>query len=316
MTRPMRAISIAAIALVASAILVGVFVSASPWTALPWLVGALLVGAAAALGALLWRALDRSRAADERARETERLTSTLLASISHDLRTPLASLIGAATALQALGDRLTPEKRASLAETIVAEARRLNRYIESLLDMKRLEHGAVRPAIGCADLRDVVLAARSRIDALPQRRVSQSIAEDAAFVLADAGLLEQILVNILDNAAKFGDPDGVIRVDAVARGGAVALSVSDDGPGVGPEERKRIFEPFHTAEQNGRGRAGTGLGLSIARGFARAMGADVRLRDGATGRGACFEIILPRAERSSSDMTAAQLRRGVDDDAA
>jgi two-component system sensor histidine kinase KdpD len=312
----MRAVSIAAIALVASAILV-VLVSASPRTALPLLLvgGFLLFGAAGALGVLLGRALDRSRAADERARETEQLTSALLASLAHDLRTPLASLIGAATALQALGDRLTPEKRASLAETIVAEARRLNRHLENLLDMKRLEHGAVRPVIECTDLRDAALAARSHIDALPQRRVRQSIPEDAAFVLADAGLLEQILVNILDNAAKFGDPDGVIRIEAGAHGDAVALSVSDDGPGVGPEERKRIFEPFHTAARSGRGRAGTGLGLAIAHGFARAMGADVRLRDGAAGRGACFEIILPRAERASADKSA-QLRRGVDDDAA
>jgi two-component system sensor histidine kinase KdpD len=266
-------------------------------------------------------ALDRTRLASrnaetQRYRETERLRSALLSSVSHDLRTPLASIVGAATTLQSLGDRLTPENRDSLADTIAGESRRLNRYIQNLLDMSRLDHGALRAEAEWIDLRDVVSAARSRLrDSYSGDRLDQSIPEEAAFVLADPALLEQILVNILDNAAKYGE--GHVRIEAENRSGAVVLSVTDEGPGVPKFRRKRIFEPFNSADAGDRGAGGTGLGLSIARGFARAMGGDVLVRDAPSGRGARFEIVLPRIERPNLDLDEGGARAPtVDDDAA
>jgi two-component system sensor histidine kinase KdpD len=226
-----------------------------------------------------------------------------LSSVSHDLRTPLASIVGAATTLQSLGDRLTADKRESLAETIAGESRRLNRYIQNLLDMTKVDHGAVLAEAEWVDLRDVALAARARLrDALGEREVTQSIPEDAAFVHADPTLIEQILVNILDNAAKYSDARGGVRIDASTRHDVVVLSVSDEGPGVRPEDRERIFEPFHKVDAGDRGGGGTGLGLSIARGFARAMGGDVLARDASGGRGARFELILPQTTHPAFDL--------------
>lgn len=250
--------------------------------------------------------LERARLASETAeaqryRETERLRSALLSSVSHDLRTPLASIVGAATTLRSLGDRLTPENRDSLADTIAGEARRLNRYIQNLLDMTRLDHGVVRAETEWVDLRDVVSAARGRMrDAFGSREVEQSIPEEAAFVLADSALLEQILVNILDNAVKYGG--GAVRIEAEARDAAIVLTITDEGPGVPAERRERIFEPFNGADAGDRGAGGAGLGLSIARGFARAMGGDVLVGDAPDGRGARFEVVLPRADRPRFDV--------------
>lgn len=265
--------------------------------------------------------LERARLSGEiaetqRYRETERLRSALLSSVSHDLRTPLASIVGAATTLQSLGDRLTPENRDSLADTIAGESRRLNRYIQNLLDMSRLDHGAIRAEAEWIDLRDIVSAARTRLrDSFTGDRLVQSIPEEAAFVLADPELLEQILVNILDNAAKYGE--GRARIDAENRGDAVVLSVTDDGPGVPRARRDRIFEPFNSADTGDRGAGGTGLGLSIARGFARAMAGDVLVREAPGGRGARFEIVLPRTERPNLDLDEGGARAPtVDDDAA
>lgn len=244
-------------------------------------------------------ALERVRLAQELqaahvASETDRLRTALLSSVSHDLRTPLVTIIGAAGTL-AEAPGLSDASRLTLAETIREEGERLDRYVQNLLDMTRLGHGALRPRLVAVDLSDLIGAARRRLRGpLRDRSVEVAIPPDLAPALADGVLTEQVLVNILDNAAKYAPEGTPVRVAARAEGAMVVLEVSDEGPGIPEAERERVFDMFHRVEAGDRHQAGTGLGLAICRGLVEAQGGTVRIEE-APGGGTRVVVALPLA---------------------
>jgi len=237
----------------------------------------------------LMRDIDRARLEGE----AERLRSAMLTSLSHDLRTPLASIIGAATTLREEDARLAPEARLRLLDDLRAESERMGRFVRNLLDMTRLEAG-LEIKREATDVADVVRSAIKRAERmLIDRAVSVQIDDDAPLVLADYLLLEQTLFNLLDNAGKFTAPGGRVAVRAARRDGHVSIRVEDDGPGIPEGELERVFDKFHRVEERDHRRPGTGLGLAIARGFMTAMGGTIRASNREEGRGAVFELTLP-----------------------
>ncbi|MCP8939121.1 DUF4118 domain-containing protein [Alsobacter sp. SYSU M60028] len=230
------------------------------------------------------------------AAEEERLRNAVLSSVSHDLRTPLAVILGAATSLRELGPAMPPVARDDLLASIEDEAGRLSRLVASLLDMTRVEAGALVVRPDWVDLDDVLRAACERARrAHPGLRVETERRDAPALVRVDETLLGQTLFNLLDNAAIHGG-GGVVRLRAWVEQDALLLAVSDDGPGVPSSEQAAIFEKFRRGtRETGRGE-GTGLGLAVARGMVVATGGALTLRSPvADGRGACFEIRLPGA---------------------
>jgi two-component system sensor histidine kinase KdpD len=233
--------------------------------------------------------IDRNRLSAE----TERLRSALLTSISHDLRTPLASILGSASSLRSYGPTLTGPAKEELLDSILEEAERLNRFIANLLDMTRLESGAVAPRVEAIDLADVVGSALHRAaKVLAQHDVRISIQSDLPMVKLDPVLFEQALFNLLDNAAKYSPPRSAIDVKAARVGQHIQLSVADNGSGVPPEDVERIFDKFYRVQAADHKRAGTGLGLAISRGFVESMGGTLSAAN-ASGHGAIFTITLP-----------------------
>jgi len=226
--------------------------------------------------------------------ETERLRAALLTSISHDLRTPLASILGSATTLSAYGDGLDATARAELARTIAEEAERLNRFIGNLLDMTRLEAGAIVPQAELVDIGETVGSALERAGAiLAGHRVEMELGADLPLVPLDPVLFEQVVFNVLDNAAKYTPAGSTIRIASRRDGDRVALTITDEGPGVPPSNIERIFDKFYRAQGTDRQRAGTGLGLAICRGFMEAMGGDIRATNRTDRSGAIFTLTLP-----------------------
>lgn len=224
-------------------------------------------------------AIDRSLLVGESVKaaaleENEKLRTTLLASLSHDLRTPLASITGAVTSLRQLGDRMTAADRRDLLASIEEESGRLSRFVVNLLDMSRIESGALNPRRELVDIGDVVRHAveRSRKE-FPQLTTSASLERDLPLIRGDANLLSQILFNLLDNAHKYGGDSAAIY--ARRDGSDLILSVTDEGPGVKPADLERIFEKFYRGGRVDGRKAGTGLGLSICRGLVEAMGGTI-----------------------------------------
>lgn len=238
------------------------------------------INAERALSAILDQtaiAIDRARLSEESiaqaARlEGERYREALLSSISHDLRTPLATITGAVTSLRQLGDRMSPESRDDLLQSIEEEGSRLSRFVANLLDMTRIEAGTLRPKNEWLDVADVVQSAVERARKyFPAHPIETGIAADLPLIEGDSVLLGQVLFNLLDNAVKYGGEEPV-SVYARRDGRDVLISVTDLGRGIPTEDLDRVFEKFYR-RGNADGRApGTGLGLSIARGFVDAMG--------------------------------------------
>jgi two-component system sensor histidine kinase KdpD len=222
--------------------------------------------------------------------ENERLRNALLSSVSHDLRTPLAVVQGAATALLDGDDRLPPERRREYLETIAEEARRLNRLVRNLLDMTTLQAGALRVRKDWHPLEEMIGLALNRLeDALGARPVAVRIEAEASLVHCDAALIEQVLVNLVDNAIRYTPTDSRIGVAATLDGDAVAIEVTDDGPGVPAGQEEIVFQKFHRAATTD---GGMGLGLAICRGMVEAHGGAIRCRNQAEG-GASFRFTLP-----------------------
>ncbi|KQT78861.1 sensor histidine kinase KdpD [Methylobacterium sp. Leaf466] len=234
--------------------------------------------------------LDRA----ERAAETDRLAQALLTSISHDLRTPLASVLGAATTLRDLEGALSPDAKGELVTTIVAESERLNRFIANLLDMTRLEAGAVAATLTPQDVAEIVDTAIRRLGTvLARHRVVVAVPAALPALRLDPVLFEQVLVNLLDNAAKYAPDGSVVTVEGAVHRGAVRLRVLDEGGGLPQAELERVFDKFYRAAKGDSVRAGTGLGLAIARGFVEAMGGTLTAGNRRDRSGAVFTIHLP-----------------------
>lgn len=236
------------------------------------------------------RASDAAAAA-----ESERLRSALLSSISHDLRTPLASILGSVTSLRDFGEKLAPATRRDLLSAIEEETRRLSQFVANLLDMTRLETGNLELATDWVDLSDVAHGAVARAERLhPGRRL---VLEDggAPLVLEGNGtLLEQVLFNLLDNAVKYSAADTTVRVRLAREGGSARIEVEDEGIGIPPEELERVFEKFHRVARGDGRAAGTGLGLAICRGVVTAMGGAISAASPvADGRGTRMTVRLP-----------------------
>jgi len=226
--------------------------------------------------------------------ETERLRAALLTSISHDLRTPLASILGSASALKSYRGSMDEQNQNELIRTIQEESERLNRFIANLLDMTRLESGAVVPQGEPVDLADVVGSALRRAGpVLANHRVELSIAPDLPMVRVDPVLFEQVLFNLLDNAAKYAPEMTSVLVRASCDGGLVKIEVADEGEGIPAADLERIFDKFYRVQAADRRRVGTGLGLAICRGFVESMGGTITAGNRSDRRGAVFTILLP-----------------------
>ena len=226
--------------------------------------------------------------------ESERLRSALLTSISHDLGTPLASIIGAASSLKSVGERYGGVEREALVSTILEEAERLNRFVGNLLDMTKLESGAIAPKQEMIDLAEIVGTALQRAGkVLANHRVKVDLAGDLPMLRLDFVLFEQVLFNLLDNAAKYAPAQSTIELRARRRDSTVELHVLDEGSGIPQDQIERIFDKFHRAQEADRKRPGTGLGLAICRGFVTAMGGTIRARNRADRSGGDFVIEFP-----------------------
>ncbi len=230
----------------------------------------------------------------ERAAETERLRSALLTSISHDLKTPLAAVLGAASALRDLGTKLSEAERLDLLTTVIDESERLNRFIANLLDMTKLESGAISPNVGLHDLGEIVGSALRRASRILSRhKVELDLAPDLPMLELDAVLFEQVLFNLLDNAAKYAPVDTTIRIQTWQSGETVRLRVLDEGSGIPSPDLDHIFDKFYRAQKTDQVRAGTGLGLAISRGFVEAMHGTIVAANRSDRSGAAFTISLP-----------------------
>jgi two-component system, OmpR family, sensor histidine kinase KdpD len=234
--------------------------------------------------------LDRAK----RTAETDRLRSALLTSISHDLKTPLAAVLGAAGTLRSLSDGLDQHAKADLLATIIDEAERLNRFIANLLDMTKLESGAIVPNAALHDLGEIVGTALERSSKiLLQHRVEVVLAKDLPMVEIDPVLFEQVLFNLLDNAAKYAPAGTTVRIQSWRDRDTVGLQVLDEGEGIPPGDLEYIFDKFYRARKADQVRAGTGLGLAISRGFVEAMQGIITAANRPDRTGAVFTITLP-----------------------
>jgi two-component system, OmpR family, sensor histidine kinase KdpD len=249
-------------------------------------------------------AVDQARSeeawAKARALEaTDRLRRALLNSVSHDLRTPLASVLASASSLLDPNVPLDEQERTQFLRTIEEEANRLARLVANLLDMSRIEAGAVDPRLAEVWLTDVVNPVVQRVRQTPSEQIiAVNVPESLPSVLVDPVRLEQVLSNVLDNARRYAG-DGLVRVDARRAGSGVELRIVDHGPGIPEGERERIFSHFYRLDSPARPGGGTGLGLAICRGLLEAMSGRIWVET-APGGGAAFVVRLPIAEAAAA----------------
>ncbi|QBK06290.1 sensor histidine kinase KdpD [Hylemonella gracilis] len=254
--------------------------------------------AQAALRARLVADLETARVSNE----TERLRSALLSSVSHDLRSPLAAMIGSAGSLAGYSEAMSAEDRKNLLDTILVEGERLDRYIQNLLDMTRLGHTGLSLKRDWIGVDELIGSATGRLRRYqPGVQLQVTMAPNLPPIWVHPALVEQALFNVLENAAKFSPPGEPIAITArlvddeggVSRREVLQLDVRDRGPGIPEDERGRIFDMFYSVERGDRGRHGTGLGLTIAQGMVGAHGGAVAALPGPDGRGTVIRITLP-----------------------
>jgi two-component system sensor histidine kinase KdpD len=242
----------------------------------------------------------------QRTAETDRLRGALLTSISHDLKTPLASILGSAGTLRGMSGQLDDAAKAELLSTIIDESERLNRFIANLLDMTKLESGAIVPNSALHDVGETVGSALRRASKiLSQHRVEMELAGDLPMVALDPVLFEQVLFNLLDNAAKYAPAGTTIRIQSWRDGEHIGLQVLDEGNGIAPQDLEHIFDKFYRAQKADHVRAGTGLGLAISRGFVEAMHGTIVGANRTDRPGAVFTIRLPIPASTAQLDTAA-----------
>lgn len=228
------------------------------------------------------------------AAEADRLRTALLSSISHDLKTPLAGILGAAGTLNDYAASLPEADRTELVSTIIEESERLHRFIGNLLDMTRLESGAMQPNASLHFPGDIVGSALRRAGGLlAHHKLELALPADLPMLRIDPVLFEQVIFNLLDNAAKYAPPASTIAIKGWREGGHVLLRLADEGPGIPPDDIERIFDSFYRVRKTDHVPAGTGLGLAICRGFVEAMGGTITATNRSDRSGAMFTIRLP-----------------------
>jgi two-component system, OmpR family, sensor histidine kinase KdpD len=245
-------------------------------------------------------AVEQAGQEDERARtrtleEVDRLRTALLNSVSHDLRTPLASIKASASSLLDPEVHWSDRQRREFLVTIDQEADRLTRLVHNLLDMSRIEANALDPRLEETSLAEIVGSVVRRARAAASQRIDVHVPESVPPVVADPVLLEQVLGNLLDNAVRYAD-GSAIAVVAREVADSVELRVIDHGPGIPEPERERVFDQFYRLKGGGRRPEGTGMGLSICRGIVSALRGNLRVET-TPGGGATFLLTLPVADR-------------------
>jgi len=230
--------------------------------------------------------------------QAEQLRSSLLSSVSHDLRTPLAIIAGASSSLLQNAETLNPASQRDLLQTVVDESHRLTRLVDNLLDMTRLESGSVAVNKQWHVLEEIVGSARTRLRReLEGRIVGVHIPSDLPLLNLDSILMEQVLVNLLENAARYTPASAKIEITARGRDGGVEIRVADTGPGLPAGSEAKVFDKFFRGAGLGSadGRRGAGLGLAICKAIIQAHGGEIRAGNRPTG-GAEFVITLPCEE--------------------
>jgi two-component system sensor histidine kinase KdpD len=240
---------------------------------------------------------DRARAREARVAwelaESEFLRNTLLSGVSHDLRTPLAAITGSASTLIEMGDHAPAHTRAEMLDTIYGEAERMERLINNLLDMTRLESGGLVLRKQWQPLQEVVGSALRHVEhRLGDRKVSADLPADLPLVQIDDVAIEQVLVNLIDNALEHTPGDVPIDIAARATDGRIVVDVSDRGPGLPAGAEERVFDKFFRAHATGLSRRGIGLGLAICRGIVEMHGGTISACN-RPGGGAVFRFTLP-----------------------
>ncbi|MFA7428742.1 MAG: ATP-binding protein [Rhodospirillaceae bacterium] len=231
--------------------------------------------------------------------QTESLRSALLSSISHDLRTPLASIIGSATSLLSFGRTYNESVRQDLLRTILEEAERLNRFVGNLLQMTKLESGAITPKRQWIDVDDLIGTTLERMERrLQGHKVVTDIQPMLPPLNVDFVLMENVLTNLLDNAVKYSPAGSTITVRGQRRGDMLCLAVSDQGVGIAPEDHAHVFDKFFRVYAKDSVVAGTGLGLAICKGIVETHGGTLELESqepesGNQHSGTTFRILLP-----------------------
>jgi two-component system, OmpR family, sensor histidine kinase KdpD len=229
------------------------------------------VAALADQAAIAWERvlLAQQGARTQAMEETQALRTALLASLGHDLRTPLTGIQGAAGTLRAMWDKLTEETRIDLLDSIDEDVGRMAGFLANITELTRLENGQINPRLGPVSLDDVIDSASARV---PRGlHLAVQLPEPAPVVLADAALLEQVLVNVLENAVKYSPAGSLVRVRATLEGETACIAVADEGVGIPPDDLSHVFDSFFRAQRGDRVVPGTGLGLAIARGMTEAM---------------------------------------------
>ncbi|HEX9851976.1 MAG TPA: ATP-binding protein, partial [Woeseiaceae bacterium] len=182
-----------------------------------------------------------------------------------------------------------------LLHSVLSEAERLDRYVQNLLDMTRVEHGSLDLKWDWEDLRDLVSAAARRLKMSNRNiQLQTRISPDAQLIRVHGDLIEQVLVNLLDNAIRYTPDGGIVRVAAKREGDAVVIEIVDEGPGIPESDRQKVFDAFYRVNEGDR-KSGTGLGLSICRGIVRAHHGDVTAEPPSQGTGAVLRIRIPQS---------------------
>ena len=237
----------------------------------------------------------------ETLRRSDRFRAALLNSISHDLRTPLSTVLGSTTTMIEYGEGMPAATRADLLQSVREEAERLNRYVGNLLDMTRLEGGGLHFRTDWVDVRDVLMAAAERVSRrLERRRIERDFPPELSVVRLDPNLLEQAVVNILENAIAYSPDDTAIELSAYEDRANIVISIEDEGKGIPTAELERVFEKFRRMEEPTDRSKGVGLGLSISKGFIEAMGGRIAAASPIHGdHGTRVLISLPKASPAS-----------------
>ncbi|HWR05010.1 MAG TPA: sensor histidine kinase KdpD [Humidesulfovibrio sp.] len=232
--------------------------------------------------------------------ETERLKTSLLSSVTHDLQTPLAAIMGSADSLAAVGETLGWEQRRTLAVNIYDEAERLSRLIANLLRMTKLESGTLKPDLQLQSIEEPLGAALRLVEKhLAGRELDVDVPADLPLVEVDGVLVEQLLLNLLENAAKYTPAGSPVSIAARSDAGGVEIAVADRGPGLAAEELEKVFDLFYQGQEAGGaggGRKGYGIGLAICRAIALVHGGSIRAEN-REGGGAAFIVTLPAPRR-------------------